>query len=52
MDRRQARYREPETELDARISSFELAFRLQAEAPEMLDIAGESRATQQPVRPR
>jgi Protein of unknown function (DUF1501) len=46
MDRRQAQNREPETELDARISSFELAFRLQAEAPEMLEIAHESKATQ------
>jgi Protein of unknown function (DUF1501) len=46
MDRRQAPCREPETELDARISSFELAFRLQAKTPEMLEIAGESKATQ------
>ena len=42
----EAANREPETELDARISSFELAFRLQAEAPEMLEIADESKATQ------
>jgi hypothetical protein len=46
MDRLQAPRREPETELDARISSFELAYRLQARAPEMLEIAGESNATQ------
>ncbi len=45
MDRRRAGGRESETELDARISSFELAFRLQARAPEMLAIAGESKAT-------
>jgi Protein of unknown function (DUF1501) len=46
LDRRRAQNREPETELDARISSFELAFRLQADAPEMLAIEGESPATQ------
>jgi hypothetical protein len=45
MDRRQSAGREPDDELEARIASFELAFRLQAEAPEMQDIAGESRAT-------
>jgi len=38
--------REPESELAARIASFELAFRLQTESPEMLDIAQESQATQ------
>lgn len=32
-------------ELDARIASFELAFRMQARAPELVDIAGESDAT-------
>ena len=45
MDRRQAENREPESELDARISSFELAFRLQADAPEMLAIDNETRST-------
>jgi hypothetical protein len=45
MHRRQRREGEPETELEARIASFELAFRLQSEAPAMLDLAGESRAT-------
>jgi hypothetical protein len=45
MDRRQSQNREADTELDARISSFELAFRLQAEAPAMLEIANESKAT-------
>ena len=32
-------------ELDARISSFELAFRMQSKAPELVDLAGESDAT-------
>jgi hypothetical protein len=32
-------------ELDARIASFELAFRMQARAPELVDLAGESDAT-------
>lgn len=45
MDRRQALTRGVDSELDARISSFELAFRLQTEAPEMQDLAGESKAT-------
>ncbi len=34
-----------ETELDARIESFELAFRMQASAPELLDLSGETAAT-------
>jgi hypothetical protein len=33
------------TELDARISSYELAFRMQADAPEAVDLTGESAAT-------
>ncbi len=32
-------------ELDARIASFELAFRMQAKAPELVDLGGESEAT-------
>ena len=39
MERRQAATRGPDGELDARIASFELAFRLQTEAPEMQDLA-------------
>lgn len=35
------------TELDARIRSYELAFRMQAEAPEAIDLKGESAATQE-----
>jgi len=37
--------REDDTRLDARISSFELAFRMQLRAPEAFDLASESRAT-------
>ena len=36
-----------DSQLDARIASFELAFRMQREAPEAFDIARESAATQQ-----
>ncbi|MBM3761770.1 MAG: DUF1501 domain-containing protein [Acidobacteria bacterium] len=32
-------------ELDARIASFELAFRMQSRAPELVDLSGESEAT-------
>jgi hypothetical protein len=35
----------PDAELEARIASFELAFRMQTEAPGLLEIAGESEAT-------
>src|SRR5204862_2431225 len=34
-----------DSELDARISSFELAFRMQREAPEAFDLSRESAAT-------
>ncbi|MCI0685361.1 MAG: DUF1501 domain-containing protein [Gemmataceae bacterium] len=37
--------RAQQTELDARIASYELAFRMQAHAPEAVDIAGETEAT-------
>ncbi|MBI5757115.1 MAG: DUF1501 domain-containing protein, partial [Planctomycetales bacterium] len=36
----------PDSTLEARINSFELAFRMQAAAPELQDISGESDATQ------
>ncbi len=36
-----------DSELDARISSFELAFRMQREAPEAFDLTGETAATHQ-----
>jgi hypothetical protein len=46
LDRRHlAQGREYDSELEARISSYELAFRMQAEAPEAIDISGESEAT-------
>ena len=45
MDRREAATRGPDGELDARIASFELAFRLQTEAPEIQDISSETAAT-------
>ena len=39
-----------QTELDARIASYELAFRMQAEAPEAVDLAEETEATQGALR--
>jgi uncharacterized protein DUF1501 len=36
-----------QTELEARIASYELAFRMQAEAPGAVDLAGETDATKQ-----
>ena len=36
----------PEASLEARISSFELAFRMQSEIPKVEDLSGESEATQ------
>ncbi len=33
------------SELEARIASFELAFRMQSQAPELVDLSGESEAT-------
>jgi len=38
--------RESDTRLDARIASYEMAARLQLSAPEVLDISGETAATQ------
>ncbi|HVP00409.1 MAG TPA: DUF1501 domain-containing protein [Bryobacteraceae bacterium] len=45
MNRQHAMLREHDTELDARIEAFELAFRMQTEAPEAFDTATESDAT-------
>jgi hypothetical protein len=39
--------RESNTELEARIHSYELAYRMQAEAPEAVDISRESESTRQ-----
>jgi hypothetical protein len=40
-----AQAREEDSRLSARIASFELAFRMQAEAPEAFDLSGETPAT-------
>jgi len=45
LDRVHAARREADARLDARIASFELAFRMQARAPEAFDLSGESPAT-------
>ncbi|HZL36266.1 MAG TPA: DUF1501 domain-containing protein [Tepidisphaeraceae bacterium] len=47
LDRRYAAARPDQSELEARIGSYELAFRMQAQAPEAIDLANESKATQQ-----
>ena len=45
LNRRHAEARPDQTELDARIASYELAFRMQAEAPEAVDLADETEET-------
>lgn len=45
MNRRQLEMTGPDRALEGRIQSFELAFRMQAEAPELQSIDGESEAT-------
>ena len=45
LNRRHADARPLQSELDARISSYELAFRMQAEAPEAVDLAHETEET-------
>jgi hypothetical protein len=45
LNHRHAADRPDQTELDARIKSYELAFRMQAEAPDAVDIASESEET-------
>jgi hypothetical protein len=45
LNRRHADQRPDLTDLDARIRSYELAFRMQAEAPEAVDLHGETAAT-------
>ncbi|WP_417387486.1 DUF1501 domain-containing protein [Gimesia sp.] len=42
-----ARQHARQTELDARIASYELAFRMQSEAPEAVDLSQETAATRQ-----
>jgi len=45
LNRRYAGAHPEQSELDARIASYELAFRMQAEAPEVIDLASESAET-------
>jgi len=45
MDERHIAERPGDTELEARLASYELAFRMQASAPEAVDISRESEAT-------
>jgi hypothetical protein len=47
LNRRHALTRQQQTELDARIASYELAFSMQAEAPEAVDISKESESTKE-----
>jgi hypothetical protein len=46
INQRHASDRRDQTELDARIASYELAFRMQAEAPHAVDLADETAETQ------
>jgi hypothetical protein len=46
INREHALTREQQTELDARIRSYELAFRMQAHAPEAIDLSEETAETQ------
>jgi len=46
LNQKHASQRRDQTELDARIASYELAFRMQAEAPEAVDLADETEETQ------
>ncbi len=45
MNRKYGATREEDSTLDARIKAYELAFRMQAEAPEVVDLSTESEAT-------
>ena len=45
MNRRHAALRPEQSELEARIASYELAFRMQAAAPELVDLSQETQAT-------
>jgi len=46
LNRRHLESRTGDTELEARIASYELAFRMQAHAPEAVDLAAETKETQ------
>jgi hypothetical protein len=45
MNRKFSATREEDTTLDARVASYELAYRMQAEAPDVVDLSKESEAT-------
>ena len=45
LNRHYARDKQEDMELDARLNAYELAYRMQAAAPEAVDLAGESDAT-------
>jgi hypothetical protein len=45
LNRRHAELRPQQTELEARIAAYELAFRMQAEAPDAVDLSRETEAT-------
>jgi hypothetical protein len=45
LNRRQAEQRPDETELESRIQSYELAYRMQSSAPEAVDLSKETEAT-------
>jgi hypothetical protein len=47
MEHRRAPQHGPEGDLEARIASFELAFRMQSKSPEMHDVSKESKATRE-----
>ena len=46
VNRRHAAARPPHSELEARISSYELAYRMQASAPQVVDLASETAETE------
>lgn len=45
MNRRHLQQQGPDSELEARIASYELGYRMQASAPEVFDLSGETQAT-------
>lgn len=45
LNRRHLEARDHDDELEARIASYELAFRMQTEAPDLVDLSGESEVT-------
>ncbi len=47
LNRQHAKKREIQTELEARIQSYELAFNMQAQAPEAMDLSSESEDTRE-----